>query len=90
MAQRRAHRKKKLRKKSANLTEELVVEAAPPIKLDELKQVHKEMTQTYERFTRLTQNKLKNEENKAANKGRVRFQIPEQAYEEEEFFNEPN
>jgi hypothetical protein len=48
-----------------------------------LKQVQKELNQTYERFTRLTQNKVKKEETTKANKGRVRFQIPEQTYEEE-------
>jgi hypothetical protein len=65
---------------------EVAVEAAPLIAVAELKQVHREMSQTYERFTRLTQNRLKKQESKTSNKGRVRFQIPEEAYEEEEYF----
>jgi hypothetical protein len=91
LAERRAHRKKKLRKKSADLNEkEVVVETAQPILVAELKAVHKELNQTYERFTRLTQNKLKKEDSKQHNKGRVRFQIPEQTYEDDEFFDKVN
>ena len=92
LAECRANRKKKLRKKSANLTEkEVIVETPAPIALAQLKQVQKELNQTYERFTRLTQNKVKKEETTKANKGRVRFQIPEQTYEEEQLLlDEPN
>lgn len=59
--QRRANRKKKLRKKSADLTQKEDVappEPQIPIAREELKQVQKEVNQTFERFTRLTQNKL--------------------------------
>ena len=60
LAERRANRKKKLRKKSVDFNEkEVIVETPAPIALAELKLVQKELNQTYERFTRLTQNKVK-------------------------------
>ena len=56
--ERRANRKKRLRKKSDDLTDKEAVADAPPIPIQELKMVQQELNQTYERFTRLTQNKL--------------------------------
>ena len=54
--ERLARRKKKLRKKSADLKAKEIVEleAAPPIAKAELLQMKIILTQTYERFTRLT------------------------------------
>jgi hypothetical protein len=77
LAERRANRKKKLRKKSADLTEKegMAEELPPPILMADLKKVQKELNQTYERFTRLTQNKMMKQDSKKPNKGRVRFQI---------------
>jgi hypothetical protein len=52
--QRRANRKKRLRKKSADLTEKDTVAEVQPIAKEELKKVQIEVNQTFERFTRLT------------------------------------
>lgn len=61
LLERRANRRNKNRKKSANFNEKEVVdvESPPPIPLQELKEVQKIIQLTYERFTRLTQNKMK-------------------------------
>lgn len=92
LLERRAKRKNKNRKKSANLNEKEVVdvETPPPIPLQELKEVQKIIQLTYERFTRLTQNKMKFEPTKHENEGRVKYQITEKVYEDEEFFDELN
>ena len=69
LLERRAKRKNKNRKKSANFNEKEVVdvENPPPIPLQELKEVQKIIQLTYERFTRLTQNKMKFEPTKHEN-----------------------
>lgn len=69
LLERRAKRKNKNRKKSANFNEKEVVdvETPPPIPLQELKEVQKIIQLTYERFTRLTQNKMKFEPTKHEN-----------------------
>lgn len=69
LLERRAKRKNKNRKKSANFNEKEIVdvETPPPIPLQELKEVQKIIQLTYERFTRLTQNKMKFEPTKHEN-----------------------
>lgn len=59
--ERLAKRKKNLRKKSVELKDVQVIEVepAPPIAKAELLAMKKEVSQTYERFTRLTMNKTK-------------------------------
>jgi hypothetical protein len=51
-----------------------------PIAREELKQVQMEVQQTFERFTRLTQNRLRQESERKENEGRVKFQVNNQVY----------
>lgn len=52
--------------------------------------VQQELNQTYERFTRLTQNKLlrMGTNEKKENEGRVKIQVKEYSYNEEELFQD--
>lgn len=89
--ERLAKRKKKLRKKSVDLKEKEVIEVEPPppIPKAELLAMKKEVSQTYERFTRLTMNKTKRAtQSGRENEGKVKMKMAEDPIYEEDFFDE--
>lgn len=87
--ERLARRKKKLRKKSVELkdVEVIEVEAPPPIAKEALLNMKKEVSQTYERFTRLTMNKTKRgTQTGRENVGKVTVKIEQNPIFEEDIF----